>query len=371
MSSSRLLRGSRNISDSPRQQRSQGIYDDYEGVEPQVSSYAMGATMVFIGGLAYYLYSEHSHAIAKYLPWSPGSAGTPAVSEADRQAKEEARRQRRLRARMVPTSSMSALEQVNWAWTHPGLYVTGSNEHGLVDPLNPGSGIGFKAAVPGFEGKLLRCSAFATTHAAALDSDGCLYQWGTGFVGANTPHRPVCTLKDSGMRSLAASSDYVAVVDSKSRVRALPTSSSSVNSNAVIDIPFEPRLGWRENVISLSAGEDHIAVTTDKGHVYTCALGDRGNDRGQLARDSADEQIKPFVLKRVSSDKDFSTAVCGGRHTLLLASSGDVYGCGANDFGQLAMGNYSEGNTTVRRLTPLRKLWKDGVFEADRARAER
>ncbi|KAJ2857086.1 hypothetical protein J3B02_001228, partial [Coemansia erecta] len=332
--------------------------------------------MFLIGGLSYYVYSEYKHVIAKYLPWSVGSANSStaaSLSGADQQTKEETRRQRRLRAKLVPTSSMTPLEQVNWAWTHPGLYATGSNEYGLIDPLNPGTGSGFKAAVPGFERKLLRSAAFATTHAAAIDSEGNLYQWGTGFAGANTPHQPICTLKDSGLRSLAASNDYVAIVDSKSRVRVLSASSLSTASKAPVDIPFEPRLGWRENVVFLSAGEDHIAVTTDNGHVYTCSLGDRGNDRGQLARDiadSTDKQIKPFVLKRVSSNQKFSSAMCGGRHTLLLTNNGEVYGCGANDFGQLAMGKYSENNATVSKLTPLYKLWKDGRLEADKASAQ-
>ncbi|KAJ1937211.1 hypothetical protein GGF37_005297 [Kickxella alabastrina] len=349
-----------------------GLDAEVEGVAPEVSSYAIGATVVLIGGVAYYAYSEFGAGIAKHLPWlgsGAASTGAQSTAEAKAEAKSQAQRVRRLRARMAPVSTMPALEQVNWAWTHPGLYVTGSNKYGLVDPLHPGSGVGLKAAVPGLGGKLLRSAAFATTHAAAVDADGCLYQWGTGFAGAAVPHTPLCTLRDSSIRLLVASNDYVAVLDSKSRVRLVPATASASAEPATL--AFEPRLGWRENVVSLSAGEDHIAATTSSGHVYTCALGPRGNDRSQLGLGAAAAAtVQPFVLKRVPADRKFSAAVCGGRHTLLLTVDGDVLGCGANDFGQLAMGNYTEGNSTVRELTPLRRLWKDEHFRPALERAE-
>ncbi|KAJ1719127.1 hypothetical protein LPJ53_006050 [Coemansia erecta] len=343
---------------------------DAEEAPPHVSSYAVGATVFLIGGLSYYLYSEYGHVVTDRLPFGASPDVSGSLSEADRRAKDEARRQRRLRAAMVPKSAMGAAEQVNWAWTHPGLYVTGSNQHGLIDPLHPGSGSGFKAAVVGFEGKVLRSAAFATTHAAAVDIDGSVFQWGTGFVGAESPHRPVSTMRDPTIRTLAASNDYIAVLDTKSRVRLLPGSAGGATSKNPVSLAFEPRLGWRENVVSLSAGEDHLAVTTTCGNVYTCSLADQGNDRFQLGHSQNGTDTKPFVLKRIASDRKFSAAVCGGRHTLLLADDGNVYGCGANDFGQLAMGSYSEGTTTIRDLVPLRKLWKNGYFDPATARAE-
>ncbi|KAJ1862648.1 hypothetical protein LPJ73_000703 [Coemansia sp. RSA 2703] len=354
---------------SPPPLADRALDHDIEEAPPHVSSYAVGATVFFIGGLSYYLYTEYGHVITDRLPFGPGSAVSDSLSEADRRAKDEARRQRRLRAAMLPKSAMSPAEQVNWAWTHPGLYVTGSNAHGLIDPLHPGSGSGFKASVVGFEGKVLRSAAFATTHAAAVDTDGNVFQWGTGFVGANSPHRPVATLRDPNIHTLAASNDYIALLDSKSRIRLLP-GSTDATSKVPVTLPFEPRLGWRENVVSLSAGEDHLAVTTSAGNVFTCSLSDKGNNRFQLGHGENSADTKSLVLKRVDSDRKFSAAICGDRHTLLLAEDGNVYGCGANDFGQLAMGSYSESTKTVRDLVPLQKLWKNGYFDSATARAE-
>ncbi|KAJ1938940.1 hypothetical protein FBU59_004285, partial [Linderina macrospora] len=114
----------------------ESLRGETQGVDPEVSSYAIGATVFFIGGLSYYLYSEYGHVASRYLPWS---AAPPAKIEPTAEIKE-AKRMNRLRNRLVPKSTMPATEQVNWTWTHPGLYVTGSNVHGLVDPMHPGSG---------------------------------------------------------------------------------------------------------------------------------------------------------------------------------------------------------------------------------------
>ncbi|KAJ2491221.1 hypothetical protein IWW37_002473 [Coemansia sp. RSA 2050] len=332
------------------------------GVDPPVSLYARIATTVLIGGGSYYLYTEYGSAIARHLPWP---ANQPSDTQPSAAATEAMSRKSRLQARLVPKSELTYQEQVNWAWTHPGLYVVGSNEYGLVDPMHPGQGVGLRAAVPGLEGKLLRGAAFAKTHAAAADTDGSLYQWGTGFTAGSAPHMPQCTLRDSGITAVAASRDYVVLLDRKSRISLVRGDNSQVAEQAPPTLEFEPRLGWRENVVAVSAGEDHLAATTSSGHIYTCALGPSGNDRGQLGHGST--AVEPFVLRRIKSDRSFTSAVCGGRHTLLLTADGDVWGCGANDFGQLAMGNYSEATRTIPEPTPLRALWEQGIFQPAKA----
>ncbi|KAI9502638.1 regulator of chromosome condensation 1/beta-lactamase-inhibitor protein II [Coemansia spiralis] len=357
--------------------------DDYIRVAPQVSPYVIGGAILSAGGLAYYLYDEYKQSIHRYislLGFKSSESSQP--TKAEMEAMEQSRLQRRNRARMVPTSTMLPVQQVNWEWTHPGLYATGSNEFGLVDPMRPNTEAGYKAAVPGLEGRLLRSVAFSKTHAAAVDSSGSLYQWGTGFTGSKAPHRPVCTLRDASIREITASNAFVVVLDNKSHIRLLcgdanqagdTGAAAAAAKNMVIrSINFEPRLGWREHVVSISAGEDHFSAITSSGHVYTCSLGPNGNDRHQLGHSTSEEtpEIKQFALKRIQTDCKFSSVVCGGRHILLQTTAGEVYGCGANDFGQLAMGPYTKENSTVRELTPLRRLWADGIFEPDKACAE-
>ncbi|KAJ2720078.1 hypothetical protein GGI07_004827 [Coemansia sp. Benny D115] len=343
---------------------------DDVGVEPEVSRYALGATAMFVGGLTYYIYSEYKHRI----PWLSGAHST--ADDASAEAADSARKSRRRmqRSERMPVSTMQPSEQVNWAWTHPGLYVTGSNAYGLVDPscpgAKPGSGSGYRASLLALQGKVLRSAVFSGTHAAALDAQGCLYQWGTGFTGSTEPHQPVCTLKDSSARQLAASRDCVLVLDSKSRVRLVPgTMSQQQQQQQPAYLTFSPSLGWRENAISISAGAEHVAVTTDKGNVYTAALGERGSARSQTGHSDADAPA-PFVLKRLPTDHKYRAAACGAEHTLLLTDEGNVLGCGANDFGQLAMGPYAPALATIATPTPLRALWKPASFAPSEARAD-
>ncbi|KAJ1924032.1 hypothetical protein LPJ71_000641, partial [Coemansia sp. S17] len=322
--------------------------DDDVDIDPPVSLYARVATTVLIGGGIYYLYTEHGSTIARYLPW-------PAKQSSDTHptaVKGQSCSKSKLRAKLAPKSEMSYQEQVNWAWIHPSVYVVGSNEYGLVDPMHPGPGVGLRAAVPGLEGKPLRSAAFAKTHAAAVDVDGNLYQWGAGFSADSGPHMPQCTLRDSGITAMAASRDYVVLLDRKSRIRLVRGDNFQSAEQAAPTLEFEPRLGWRENVVAVSAGEDHIAATTSSGHVYTCALGPSGNDRGQLGHGPT-TTVQPFVFKRIKSERPFSSAVWWP------------------PYAALAMGQYSEATRTISELTPLRALWDHGIFQPNVVRAQR
>ncbi|KAJ1749013.1 hypothetical protein LPJ79_004068 [Coemansia sp. RSA 1821] len=360
---------SRLIRQYSQQQQQQGKYDgEVLGVDPQVSSVTKAVGAVFVGGLGYYIYSEYNSTIAPYLPWSgQGALKDAALAAADHEAKDKTRKQRQQRETLMPKSDLGPEEQLKWAWTHPGVYVTGSNEYGLADPHSPSALSGVKCAVPGLEGKLIRSAAFSKTHAAAVDSDGCVYQWGTGFAG-NKSHLPVCTLKDSNICQVATSENYVVVRDRTSRIRLLSGTDGINNAEPPASLKFEPALGWRESVVSLEAGRSHIAVTTSSGNVYTAALDGSGNARYQLGHGFSTE-VKPLVLQRVQSDQQFVSAACGADHTLLLTAKGDVLGCGANDFGQLATGSYRVDTTTVRELVMLPKLWNNGPVRPQDARA--
>ncbi|KAJ2314856.1 hypothetical protein IWW54_000666 [Coemansia sp. RSA 2705] len=340
--------------------------DEVVGVEPAVSRYAIGASVFLLGGLSYYIYSEFRPALSPHLPWGGSEPAEP--TKAEREARETARRQRQVRAQMAPKSDLTAEEQLKWAWTHPGLYAIGSNEFGLADPQHPGIFPGLKCAVPGLEGRLIRSAAFARTHAAAIDSSGSLFQWGTGFAG-DAPHAPRCTLRDASICEVAATDDFVVARDRKSRIRVLRGRSAAdteIDASGAA-LSFEPRLGWRESVVSMSAGRSHVAVITDHGHVYTAALDASGNARGQLGHGS-DAIVPTLTLRRIESEHRFASAACGAEHTLLLTDTGDVLGCGANDFGQLATGAYHPGTTTVPELAPLARLWRSGAVRPRDAR---
>ncbi|KAF9941231.1 hypothetical protein BGZ65_004476 [Modicella reniformis] len=77
----------------------------------------------------------------------------------------------------------------------PGIVLWGSNKNGLVDPSGRGPGI---IMIPQrlnvFEGKVCRDLKLGDDVAAAVDEDGNVYQWGSGYN--SDPHEPGLTLRN-------------------------------------------------------------------------------------------------------------------------------------------------------------------------------
>ncbi|OMJ13237.1 putative E3 ubiquitin-protein ligase HERC4 [Smittium culicis] len=220
---------------------------------------------------------------------------------------------------------MSVENQIEWAWSHPGLYVWGSNEHGTLDPerfdkkafVHPWS-------VNFFSGALLKSVSFSEKHAAAIDGNGNVYQWGENVVGGRIPHKPKLTLKNMNAEKLAT------------------------------------------RVSNISAGLSHISVVTSKGRAYVAPVEVDGNKLGQIGEtrtDSVEKSIEfdAWPLKQVHGIKDAIESSCGNQHTLIRTASGKVYGFGSNEFGQLALGasaNVTQNTNGVNELHYIDKPTK-------------
>lgn len=65
------------------------------------------------------------------------------------------------------------------------------------------------------------------------------------------------------------------------------------------------------------------------------------NDGGQLGVGTMKPEMTPFYVTRIP-DKVVDSS-CGGEHTLVLTSKGEVYAMGSNNKGQLGTGAPSRG----------------------------
>ncbi|XP_078385990.1 putative E3 ubiquitin-protein ligase HERC4 [Cetorhinus maximus] len=98
-----------------------------------------------------------------------------------------------------------------------------------------------------------------------------------------------------------------------------------------------------KKTIHISCGEEHTAVLTKDGLVFTFGAG----SYGQLGHNSTEDEIKPRLVGCLFGNK-VSQIACGSYHTLVFVpSSGKIYSFGRGEDGQL--GN----RETSDQLVPL------------------
>jgi len=117
-----------------------------------------------------------------------------------------------------------------------------------------------------------------------------------------------------------------------------------------------------QKVVYISCGEEHTAVLTKSGGVFTFGAG----SCGQLGHDSMNDEVNPRrVLELMGSE--VTQIACGRQHTLaFVPSSGLIYafGCGAR--GQLGTGH----TCNVKCPSPVKGYWASHSGQLS-ARADR
>ena len=95
-------------------------------------------------------------------------------------------------------------------------------------------------------------------------------------------------------------------------------------------------------VTDISCGEEHAALMTSEGHIYTWGY---GHD-GQLGHNSKTHLTAP---KRIEDFKERAKKVqCGGGHTAILTEQGELYVFGRGRDGQLGKGDAVESAAASR-----------------------
>jgi alpha-tubulin suppressor-like RCC1 family protein len=98
------------------------------------------------------------------------------------------------------------------------------------------------------------------------------------------------------------------------------------------------------NIIDMSCGFHHTIVLTSSGGLYGWGC----NIFGQTGNSSyITPQLIPFKMNSLMSEK-FKAISCGACHSMALTVDGRVFGCGQNKFGQL--GDRSAGNSNKLKL---------------------
>ncbi|PWA02760.1 hypothetical protein BB558_001091 [Smittium angustum] len=246
-------------------------------------------------------------------------------------------------AEKISAETPSSVEhQIEWTWSHPGLYVWGSNEHGTLDPENIGTRSFIHPwKVDFFSGSILRSASFGEKHAAAIDEYGNVFQWGERVVGGKKQHKPILSMSDKAAKKVVTSDKKTIVLTKNGKVYMLDPEKAEKKSKEILE--FDPPLAKDEIPSAISAGKYHISAVTSKGRVFVAPVEKSGNKFGQLGKKSQESLGEPpngktWPLTLVPGIDDAIETACGNEFTLVRTASGEAYGFGSNCFGQLALG---------------------------------
>ena len=102
---------------------------------------------------------------------------------------------------------------------------------------------------------------------------------------------------------------------------------SSMTSEARTVVAIPTKIPSLSGVITVSAGQWHAVVLTDKGHIYTWGVGHQG-------RLGHGDTASRFVPTRINFSVPCSGIGCGSFNSWALSTSADLYMWGDNDSGQ-------------------------------------
>ncbi|KDN44082.1 RCC1/BLIP-II [Tilletiaria anomala UBC 951] len=242
------------------------------------------------------------------------------------------------------TGDLTQEEQMRRRAQTQGLYLWGSNRYNVVAPDAPlMTFVRSPRSIPYFDGMALRHVLLEEKHAAAIDADGDLLQWGLGFfdaasrtskssdssgdieevplgrrrgrIRANelTPlgceaaqaKAPVKTLKGKNLVKVVGSENKVYALSKKGEVFVLSALQVLQQPGKPADWSWNPftffglfasrtvdyarlqatanaKLARGEKVVDIDAGLYHLVALTNKGRTFSCPIGPRANDYGQL-----------------------------------------------------------------------------------------
>lgn len=194
--------------------------------------------------------------------------------------------------------------------------------------------------------KILQVSC-GNQHCLALSDDGQLITWGQnshgqlglghGFTSQSSPQRvkslegiPLAQVTAGGFHSFALSLSGAVFAWGKNNSGQL-----GLNDEKVRESPCQVKPLRTQKVVYISCGEEHTAVLTKTGGLFTFGAG----GCGQLGHDSLHNEINPRrILELMGSE--VSQIACGRQHTIAyVPSSGILYAFGCGDRGQLGTGH--------------------------------
>jgi alpha-tubulin suppressor-like RCC1 family protein len=197
-------------------------------------------------------------------------------------------------------------------------------------------------------------------HTLCLTANGQLFAWGKGKEGAlgvgdwENRTEPTLVKGVSNIKKICCGSDFSMVLTNDGKIYSWGRNNYGQLGNQgkqqnKENLPIQINLPSEVQVVDISCGEEHAALLTAEGHVYTWGFGHDGQ-LGHSAKThlTAPKKIEDFPYKA-------KKVVCGGGHTAIITEQGDLYLFGRGRDGQLGRGDVIE-SVAVSRYSPTKVL---------------
>ena len=219
------------------------------------------------------------------------------------------------------------------------------------------SNIPVAAAIPGVPGtRTVTKITAGGNFAVALTSDNLLYSWGLGTSyqlgngGVTTSNIPVPVtmsgvLSGKTISQISSNSAHTLVLASDGLAFSWGTNTyGRLGNNTNTDASVPVAVSTSKTFSAVSAGASFSYFLGTDGTLYSCGL----NTNGQLSLKSYVDWWVPTASTGTPTGKTIAAVAAGNNlHSLLLTSTGEVYGCGSNQYGQLGDGNSANYTTPV------------------------
>ncbi|KAM3614716.1 uncharacterized protein V6R79_018418 [Siganus canaliculatus] len=196
------------------------------------------------------------------------------------------------------------------------VYTFGCNDEGALGRSTTEENSETLPGKVALDGKVVQVSA-GDSHTAALTDDGAVYLWGAfrdnnGVIGLLVPHE---------------------------------------TSKTPVKVPIQ------ETVVKIASGNDHLAMVTQAGNLFTLGTGEQGqlgrvsmffSERG--GRRGLSHFLSPRIVK-FTQKVHVSDAFCGAYFTFVVSKEGHVYGFGLNNYHQLGLDTSKTAELFPVRLT--------------------
>ncbi|KAJ7632444.1 regulator of chromosome condensation 1/beta-lactamase-inhibitor protein II [Roridomyces roridus] len=186
----------------------------------------------------------------------------------------------------------------------------------------------------------LRDLALHDDHAACVDARGDLYQWGVGHAS------PIRTLSGKDISNVQVCQRRVFALSKSGRVYALDANATGQVVSApwwkfwATPEPFELTPNARGvKFVQISAGGDHLLALTSTGRTFSYPISKNANAHGQLGPNiPATDDCTTLYELPVLKGTPIAQLATGDRSSFARTPTGKVLAWGANEHGQLGLG---------------------------------